>query len=127
MYYEISGECFREVLKVEDGSWLVSFDHPLEPRFVLSRDMENLTRILPPDEYVKNQKKEPTAGQRKRIALLEGSHGWDPECIMDRDKRNEKIRESADRTPVPHLAETANALLPGISWAALGGGTCTSA
>ena len=51
MFYEISGERFKEVLKVEDGSWLVSFDHPLEPRFVLSRDMENLTRILPPDEY----------------------------------------------------------------------------
>ena len=96
MFYEISGERFKEVLKVEDGSWLVSFDHPLEPRFVLSRDMENLTRILPPDEYVKNQKKEPTMGQRKRMELLEGIVD-DPECIMDRDKRNEKIRESADR------------------------------
>ena len=96
MFYEISGERFKEVLKVEDGSWLVSFDHPLEPRFVLSRDMENLTRILPPDEYVKNQKKEPTMGQRKRMELLEGIVD-DPECIMDRCKRNEKIRESADR------------------------------
>ena len=35
-------------------------------------------------------------GQRKRMELLEGIVD-DPECIMDRDKRNEKIRESADR------------------------------
>ena len=94
MFYEISGERFREVFKCEDGSWLVSFDHPLEPRFVIKEDMERLTRILPPAEYVRNKEKEPTAGQKKRLALLEGIVD-DPECIMDRDKRNEKIRESA--------------------------------
>ena len=94
MFYEISGERFREVFKCEDGSWLVSFDHPLEPRFVIKEDMERLTRILPPAEYVRNKEKEPTMGQRKRIELLEGIVD-DPECIMDRDKRNEKIRESA--------------------------------
>lgn len=94
MFFEISDERFREVFKCEDGSWLVSFDHPLEPRFVIKEDMERLTRILPPAEYVRNKEKEPTMGQRKRIELLEGIVD-DPECIMDRDKRNEKIRESA--------------------------------
>ena len=94
MFYEISGERFREVFKCEDGSWIISYDHPLEPRFVIREDMERLTRILPPAEYVRNKEKEPTAGQRKRIALLEGIMD-DPECIMDRCKRNKKIRESA--------------------------------
>lgn len=73
MFYEISGERFREVFKCEDGSWIISYDHPLEPRFVIREDMERLTRILPPAEYVRNKEKEPTAGQRKRIALLEES------------------------------------------------------
>ena len=89
MFYEISGERFKEVLKCEDGSFLVSFDHPLEPRFVLSRDMENLTRILPPAEYVRNKEKEPTEGQKKRLALLEGIAD-DPECIGNRERRNER-------------------------------------
>ena len=96
MFYEISGERFKEVLKCKDGSFLVSFDHPLEPRFVLSRDMENLTRILPPAEYVRNKEKEPTEGQKKRLALLEGIAD-DPECIGNRERRNEKMKESAKK------------------------------
>lgn len=94
MFYDISGERFKEVLKEEQGSWLISFDHPLEPRFVLSRDIENLMRILPPDEYVKCQEKVPTAGQRKRMELLKGIVD-DSECIGNRKRRNEKMRESA--------------------------------
>ena len=94
MFYEISGERFREVLKTEAGSWIVSFDHPLEPRFVLKQEMERVKRILPPAEYVKSQEKELTAGQRKRNELLKSLLD-DPECIADRKRRNEKIRESA--------------------------------
>lgn len=94
MFYEISGERFREVLKTEAGSWIVSFDHPLEPRFVLKQEMERVKRILPPAEYVKSQEKELTAGQRKRNELLKRLLD-DPACITDRKRRNEKIRESA--------------------------------
>lgn len=94
MFYEISGERFREVLKTEAGSWIVSFDHPLEPRFVLKQEMERVKRILPPAEYVKSQEKELTAGQRKRNELLKSLLD-DPACIADRKRRNEKIRESA--------------------------------
>ena len=76
-------------LKIYQDQWLVYDSYYL-------RDMENLTRILPPAEYVRNKEKEPTEGQKKRLALLEGIAD-DPECIGNRERRNEKMKESAKK------------------------------
>ena len=94
MFYDILGERFREVLKTEGGSWIVSYDNPNSPRFVLSREMEDAKRILPPEGYVKSRGKELTDGQKKRMALIECLME-NPEYITDRRKRNGKIRELA--------------------------------
>lgn len=96
MFYYVSGEVFKQVLKEDTGEWLISYEHPVSPRFVLSEEMKAYPRIAPPAEYLRFMEKDATDGQKKRIALI-AELLEDKVYISDKQLRNVKIKEIAER------------------------------
>lgn len=98
MFYEISGEVFKEAAKVADGAWIVSYENPCSPRFVSMEELKTLTKTAPPVEYERDTHKgrKQTAGELKRMQLIE-ELCKDELFIIDSKKRNARIREIADR------------------------------
>lgn len=94
MFYELSGEMFKEVLRVAGGAWLVSYENPGEPWFVNTDGMKELSRIEPPESYRKHMERKPTDGQKRRLALIEPLLGNEA-YITDQDARRRKADEIA--------------------------------
>ena len=96
MFFELTGEIYREILKTDEGSWIISFESPSEPKFVTLREMERFTKILPPEEYIKAQEMKNTnsKGIVKRFSLI-NELIKSPELIADKKLRCDKIRELA--------------------------------
>lgn len=96
MFYDVSGDVYREVLKESDGAWIVSYENPASPKFVSADELKNHERIEPPAEYLRFMEKEATDGQKKRLDLI--LELLDNErYICDRQVRNRKIKEIAER------------------------------
>ncbi|MEF9939588.1 MAG: Mu transposase C-terminal domain-containing protein [Clostridium sp.] len=96
MFYNVSGEAYREVLKESDGAWIVSYENPVSPKFVSADELKNYERIEPPTEYLRLMEKETTDGQKRRIDLIVELLE-DKTYISDKQLRNTKIKEIADR------------------------------
>lgn len=98
MFVDVSGEVFKVVLRVNDGVWIISYENPCTPRFVSEQELKAYPIIEPPQEYLKyiDKQKNPTNGQQKRLELI-AELLEDESYIIDRKKRNEKIKEIADR------------------------------
>ncbi|MEF9954362.1 MAG: integrase, partial [Clostridium sp.] len=96
MFYNVSGEAYREVLKESDGAWIVSYENPVSPKFVSADELKNHERIEPPTEYLRLMEKETTDGQKRRIDLIVELLE-DKTYISDKQLRNTKIKEIADR------------------------------
>ena len=98
MFIDISGEVYRIVLKAESGAWIISYENPCSPYFVSEQDLKLYPRIEPPQEYLKyiDRQKNPTEGQRKRLELI-AELMEDELYIMDKQIRNRKIKELAER------------------------------
>lgn len=96
MFYEVSGEVYREILKDLEGVWLVSYENPVSPKFVRAEELKTYERIEPPAEYLRLAEKSPTDGQKKRINLIQ-ELTEDTIYISDRQLRNMKIKEIAER------------------------------
>ena len=95
MFYEYLGEIFRSVFKSEKGLWIVSYDHPREPRFVLHEEVRSMEKIEPPKWFLKQVEKNPTMGQSQREALIRPLIN-NPECITDRKLRRRVASAVAD-------------------------------
>lgn len=98
MFIDISGEVYRIVLKAESGAWIISYENPCSPYFVSEQDLKLYPRMEPPQEYLKyiDRQKNPTEGQLKRLDLL-AELLEDEIYIMDKQIRNRKIKELAER------------------------------
>lgn len=95
MFYEISGERFKQVLREEDGVWLISYDNPISPKFVLNNVLNTIGKIEAPTDFIQSKDKNLTEGQKSRLNLifpLINSETY----ISDRAARNEKIKEIAE-------------------------------
>lgn len=98
MFVDVSGEVFKVVLKTENGAWLVSYENPCTPKFVSGKELKSYPIIEPPQEYLKyiDKQMNPTDGQRKRLELI-SELLEDDIYITDRQRRNQKIKEIAER------------------------------
>lgn len=98
MFIYVLGEVFKVVLKENNGAWLVSYENPCTPKFVSEQELRTYPIIEPPQEYLKyiDKQKNPTGGQRKRLELI-SKLLEDDIYITDRQRRNQKIKEIADR------------------------------
>jgi len=95
MFYEISGERFREVLREEDGAWLVSYDNPGSPRFVSDKVLNTIEKIEAPLDFLQSKNKNLTEGQKSRLSLISPLIE-DDTSISNRTVRNEKIKKIAE-------------------------------
>ena len=98
MFVDVSGEVFKVVLKENNGAWLVSYENPCMPKFVSEQELRAYPIIEPPEEYLKyiDKQKNPTDGQQKRLSLI-SELLEDDIYITDRQRRNQKVKEIADR------------------------------
>lgn len=96
MFYDVSGEIFKEVLKESDGVWLVSYENPVSPKFVFFDELKNHERIEAPTECLRFMEKEAAGGQKKRLDLILDLLE-DKIYISDKRLRNAKIKEIAER------------------------------
>ena len=98
MFIEIAGEVHRIVSKAESGAWIISYENPRSPKFVTESDLKTYPRLEPPQEYLKylDRQKNPTEGQQKRLSLIVELLE-DEIYITDKQARNEKIKEIAER------------------------------
>lgn len=98
MFIDVSGEMFRIVLRVNDGAWIISYENPCTPKFVSGKELKSCPIVEPPQEYLKyiDKQKNPTDGQQKRLSLI-SELMEDGIYIMDRQRRNQRIKEIADR------------------------------
>ena len=98
MFIDVAGEIYRIVSKAESGAWIISYENPTSPYFVSEQELKAYPRVEPPQEYLEyiDKQKNPTDGQKKRLALV--AELMEEEIyIMDRQARNRKIKEIADR------------------------------
>ena len=113
MFVELSGEVFKVLKKEADGNWLISYENPSSPVFVMEKEMNRMNRIEPPAEYQKNcMQTERTPGLRKRREMVAELLA-DESFITDKEKRRAKVREIAER----ELRESALCILrawPGV-------------
>ena len=86
MFYEYMGEIFRLVKRMEDGEWIISYDHPREPRFIPESENNSMTRIAFPADFLNRMEKESTEGQKRREALIYPLI-INEKCIFDRKER----------------------------------------
>lgn len=96
MFYDVSGEVFKRVLKENAGLWIISYENPVSPKFVLSDELRDYTRIEAPTEYLRFMEKEATDGQKNRLDLI-SELLEDKAYISDKRLRNTKIKEIAER------------------------------
>lgn len=98
MFIDVSGEVFKVVLRVTDGVWIISYENPCTPKFVSEQELRAYPIIEPPEEYLKyiDKQKNPTDGQQKRLSLI-AELLEDDIYITDRQRRNQKVKEIADR------------------------------
>lgn len=97
MFYEISAEVYKRILKTEDGEWLISYENPTSPFFVNNEQVYGYKRIQTPDEYIKVIQTEPqTDAEQKRIRMIQELID-DPIFIADKKKRKDKVKELASK------------------------------
>lgn len=96
MFIDVAGEVYRIISKAENGAWIISYEKPCSPYFVSEQDLKLYPRIQPPKEYMRLTEKQPTDGQVKRQELI-AELMEDEIFIMDKQTRNQKIKELAER------------------------------
>lgn len=94
MFYELSGEMFKKVLETEEGAWMVSYDEPRAPRFVLREELKAMVKVEAPEGCLSCMDKESTKGRRSRLELIEPLLG-NPDYISDKSLRQKKIVQIA--------------------------------
>ena len=70
MFLESCGEVIRVLCGNEEGNWVISYDNPCTPKFVLRDDLRTMERIEPPKDFQMRMTQEQTPGQKKRQELI---------------------------------------------------------
>ncbi|WP_097006946.1 Mu transposase C-terminal domain-containing protein [Lacrimispora amygdalina] len=96
MFIDIAGETFKIASRAESGAWIISYENPCAPKFVLERELETYTRLEPPAKYLQLIENKTTDGQEKRMNLITELLN-DEIYIVDKQRRNQKIKEIAER------------------------------
>ena len=63
MFLESCGEVIRVLCGNEEGNWVISYDNPCTPKFVLRDDLRTMERIEPPKDFQMRMTQEQTPGQ----------------------------------------------------------------
>lgn len=96
MFIEYNGERFRILLKKENGSWIISYDNPSAPNFVLNKELKKTSRIPAPEDCHNTFYSEKLSlGEVKRIELIQPLINNDL-FITDRKARNDQINKIAN-------------------------------
>lgn len=98
MFIDVAGEVFKVVFKTLSGAWIISYENPCTPKFVSEQDLKTYPRIEPPQEYLKDldRQKKPREGQMRRQELITELINSEI-YIIDKQARNQKIKEIAER------------------------------
>ena len=104
MFLENCGEVIRVLCGNKEGNWVISYDNPCTPKFVLRDDLRAMERIEPPKDFQMRMTQEQTPGQKKRqelISELLEKEIFDIKHEMltmqsEIDKAKEKIKELSD-------------------------------
>ena len=70
MFLESCGEVIRVLCGNEEGNWVISYDNPCTPKFVLMDDLRSMERIEPPKDFQMRMTQDQTPGQKKRQELI---------------------------------------------------------
>lgn len=98
MFYELSGEIFNQVLETEEGAWIVSYDEPGAPRFIVKEELKAMTKVEAPEGYLKRMDNhESTKGRRDRLELIKPLLD-NPNYISDRAFRKKKMLQIAEES-----------------------------
>ena len=92
MFFEVSGELFRLLLKTDEGVWAISYDTPTAPVFLSYSAFDACKKVPAPINY--GASKPLTEAQERRLRLiaplLENTH-----CITDNAARRETAVHTA--------------------------------
>lgn len=67
MFLDANGEQFRILKQEPQGAWLISFDEPGPPRFVVQQEIDRYCRIPAPDGYIQDPEEGRTDAERMRL------------------------------------------------------------
>lgn len=95
MFYDCNGEIFKKIASNENGSWMISYDHPISPMFVTNSSLKEMEPVNPPKEFLYKEKERVTAGETRRLLLIEPLTE-DIQCVFDTIIRREKIKKLAE-------------------------------
>lgn len=93
-FVERLGEVYRVLLETESGSWLISCADPGPPFYVSADNLPQFQRVQAPEDFLRQSRKELTAAQKKRLALIQPLLD-DTACITDRTVRMASAKELA--------------------------------
>jgi hypothetical protein len=62
MFLENCGEVIRVLCGNKEGNWVISYDNPCTPKFVLRDDLRAMERIEPPKDFQMRMTQEEAAG-----------------------------------------------------------------
>ena len=94
MFLDVNGEQFRILKQEPQGAWLISFDEPGPPRFVVQQEIDRYCRIPVPDGCIQDTEEGRTDAERVRLAMIQPLLD-DESCIMDKSVRCRIASESA--------------------------------
>ena len=94
MFLDVNGEQFRILKQEPQGAWLISFDEPGPPRFVVQQEIDRYCRIPVPDGCIQDTEERRTDAERVRLAMIQPLLD-DESCIMDKSVRCRIASESA--------------------------------
>ena len=96
MFYTICGEVYKVLLRDRKGAWVISYDHPLEPRYIDREMLDKADRACAPAGYVIRTDEELTEAQKKRLEIITPLLNRE-DCIRDRKIRSQMITDIAEQ------------------------------
>ena len=99
MFLESCGEVIRVLCGNEEGNWVISYDNPCTPKFVLRDDLRTMERIEPPKDFQMRMTQEQTPGQKKRQELISELLEENPMCgtVLDATQRSGRLQPGRRR------------------------------
>ncbi len=96
MFLDANGERFRILKQEAEGAWLISYDEPSPPCFVLQKEINTYCRVPIPEDCIHEQaEKELTDAERVRLTMIQSLLD-DENCISDKSLRQQIAAESAE-------------------------------
>ena len=95
MFLDVNGELHRIVKQEAAGAWVISYNNPGPPQFVLQAELDTYPRVATPEDSYQSAKKEQLSeAEQERLELIQPLLD-DEQCIKDRFHRGDVARETA--------------------------------